>query len=75
MRDATFVGRILSQATRAELREVVAIHHCMFEKLLSGDGELSLAVAELFAETGRTYIRLSAEINKQSVRCGIGKIK
>jgi hypothetical protein len=47
------------------MKQVVAIHQAMFEKLLFDEGEaLGLELAELFHDAGRTYLQISKRINE-----------
>jgi hypothetical protein len=44
---------------------VVAIHQAMFEKLLFDErATVSLELAELFQDAGRTYLQISERINE-----------
>jgi hypothetical protein len=47
------------------MKQVVAIHQAMFEKLLFDENEaVSLELAELFYDAGRTYLQISERINE-----------
>jgi hypothetical protein len=47
------------------MKQVVAIHQAMFEKLLFDDGAaVSLDLAELFRDAGTTYLQISERINQ-----------
>jgi hypothetical protein len=47
------------------MKQVVAIHQAMFEKLLfDEDAIVSLDLAELFDDAGRTYLQISERINE-----------
>ena len=47
------------------MKQVVAIHQAMFEKLLfEEDAAMSLELAELFRDAGRTYLQISERINQ-----------
>jgi hypothetical protein len=47
------------------MKQVVAIHQAMFEKLLfDEDAAVSLDLAELFHAAGRTYLQISERINE-----------
>jgi hypothetical protein len=47
------------------LKQVVTIHQAMFEKLLfDEDAAVSLELAELFQDAGRTYLQISERINE-----------
>ena len=47
------------------LKQVVTIHQAMFEKLLfDEDAAVSLELAELFQDAGRTYLQISERINQ-----------
>jgi hypothetical protein len=51
--------------SRTYLKQVVAIHQAMFEKLLfDDDAAVSLDLAELFQDAGRTYLQISERINE-----------
>jgi hypothetical protein len=50
--------------SRTYLKQVVAIHQAMFERLLfAEDATVSLDLAELFQDAGRTYLQISERIN------------
>jgi hypothetical protein len=47
------------------MKQVVAIHQAMFEKLLfDEDTAASLDLAELFHDAGSTYLQISERINE-----------
>ena len=51
--------------SRTYLKQVVAIHQAMFEKLLfAEDAAVSLNLAELFHDAGTTYLQISERINE-----------
>ena len=51
--------------SRTYMKQVVTIHQAMFEKLLSDeDAAVSLDLAELFRDAGRTYLQISQRINE-----------
>lgn len=51
--------------SRTYMKQVVAIHQAMFEKLLfDEDTAVSLDLAELFQDAGRTYLQISERINE-----------
>jgi hypothetical protein len=51
--------------SRTYIKQVVAIHQAMFEKLLfDEDAAMSLDLAELFHDAGRTYLQISERINE-----------
>jgi hypothetical protein len=51
--------------SRTYLKQVVAIHQAMFEKLLFDDGAaVSPDLADLFQDAGRTYLQISERINE-----------
>jgi hypothetical protein len=51
--------------SRTYMKQVVAIHQAMFEKLLfDEDAAVSLHLAELFRDAGRTYLQISERINE-----------
>ena len=51
--------------SRIYLKQVVAIHQAMFDRLLfAEDAAVSLELAELFHDAGRTYLQISERINE-----------
>ena len=51
--------------SRIYLKQVVAIHQAMFERLLfAEDAAVSLELAELFRDAGKTYLQISERINE-----------
>jgi hypothetical protein len=51
--------------SRTYIKQVVTIHQAMFEKLLfDQDAAVSLELAELFQDAGRTYLQISERITK-----------
>jgi hypothetical protein len=51
--------------SRTYMKQVVAIHQAMFEKLLFDEAAaVSLDLAELFRDAGRTYLQISERINE-----------
>ncbi len=51
--------------SRTYLKQVVAIHQAMFEKLLfEQDAAVNLDLAELFHDAGKTYLQISERINE-----------
>ena len=51
--------------SRTYMKQVVAIHQAMFEKLLfDEDAAASLDLAELFHDAGSTYLQISERINE-----------
>jgi hypothetical protein len=51
---------------RSHLKQVVAIHQAMFEKLLfEEDSAVGLELAELFHDAGKTYLRISQQITEK----------
>jgi hypothetical protein len=51
--------------SRTYLKQVVAIHQAMFERLLfAEDGAVSLDLAELFHDAGKTYLQISERISE-----------
>jgi len=49
---------------RSRLKEVVSIHRVMFEKLLfDEDSDLGPELAELFEDTGKTYLQIAEQIS------------
>ena len=51
--------------SRTYMKQVVAIHQAMFEKLLfDQDAAVSLDLAELFHDAGKTYLQISQRINE-----------
>jgi hypothetical protein len=54
--------------SRTYMKQVVAIHQAMFEKLLFAEGAaVSLDLAELFYDAGKTYLQISERINETCV--------
>lgn len=52
--------------SRNYMKQVVAIHQAMFEKLLFDEGAaVSLDLAELFRDAGRTYLKIAERINEK----------
>jgi hypothetical protein len=52
--------------SRTYMKQVVAIHQAMFEKLLfDEDAAVSLDLAELFRDAGKTYLQISERINER----------
>ena len=50
---------------RLHLRQVVAIHQMMFQKLLfEEDSAMGQDIAELFQDVGRTYLQISERISE-----------
>lgn len=50
---------------RSHLREVVSLHQVMFQKLLfDHDSEVGEDLATLFGDVGKTYLRISEQINE-----------
>jgi hypothetical protein len=50
---------------RLHLRQVVAIHQMMFQKLLfEEDSAIGQDIAELFQDVGRTYLQISERISE-----------
>jgi hypothetical protein len=51
--------------SRIYLKQVVAIHQAMFERLLfAEDAVVSLELAELFRDASKTYLQISERINE-----------
>ena len=51
--------------SRIYLKQVVAIHQAMFERLLfAEDAAVSLELAELFHDAGKTYLQIAERINE-----------
>jgi hypothetical protein len=51
--------------SRIYLKQVVAIHQVMFERLLfAEDAAISLDLAELFHDAGKTYLQIAERINE-----------
>jgi hypothetical protein len=51
--------------SRTYMKQVVAIHQAMFEKLLfAEDAAMSLDLAELFHDAGKTYLQIAERINE-----------
>jgi hypothetical protein len=51
--------------SRTYLKQVVAIHQAMFEKLLfDDDAAIGQDLAELFQDAGRTYLQIAERISE-----------
>lgn len=51
--------------SRTYMKQVVAIHQAMFEKLLfDEDAAVSLDLADLFHDAAKTYLQISERINE-----------
>jgi len=51
--------------SRTYMKQVVMIHQAMFEKLLfAEDATISLDLADLFHDAGRTYLKIAERINE-----------
>jgi hypothetical protein len=51
--------------SRTYMKQVVTIHQAMFEKLLfDEDAPVSLDLAELFRDAGKTYLQISERISE-----------
>ncbi|HTT49079.1 MAG TPA: hypothetical protein VMG39_13895 [Pseudolabrys sp.] len=50
---------------RSYLKQVVTLHHAMFEKLLFSGKGIPLELAELFEDAGNTYLDISEQISKR----------
>ena len=51
--------------SRTYMKQVVAIHQAMFERLLfAEDAAASLELAELFHDAGKTYLQIAERINE-----------
>jgi len=51
--------------SRTYLKQVVAIHQAMFERLLfDEDAAVSPDLADLFHDAGRTYLQIAERINE-----------
>ena len=49
---------------RSHLKQVVSIHRVMFEKLLfEEDSDVGPELAELFEDTGKTYLQIAERIS------------
>jgi hypothetical protein len=46
------------------LRQVVAIHHAMFDKLLFDQVPSARELAELFEDAGNTYLQIAEQLNE-----------
>jgi hypothetical protein len=54
---------------RLHLRQVVAIHQAMFQRLLfEEDSAMGPDLAELFQDVGKTYLQISEQINETCLR-------
>jgi hypothetical protein len=64
--DETFEAGILVDFYRSQLKQVVSIHRVMFEKLLfEDDSAVSLELAELFEDAGKTYLKIAERISER----------
>ena len=51
--------------SRTYMKQVVAIHQAMFEKLLFAENAaMSVDLAELFHDAGKTYLQIAERINE-----------
>jgi len=51
---------------RIHLKQVVAIHQAMFQKLLFEENSaVGVELAELFQDVGRTYLQISEQISER----------
>ena len=51
--------------SRTYLKQVVAIHQTMFERLLfAEDATVNIDLAELFHDAGKTYLQIAERINE-----------
>jgi hypothetical protein len=50
---------------RSYLKQVVTIHHAMFEKLLFQSDGVPLELAELFEDAGNVYLDISEQISRR----------
>jgi hypothetical protein len=58
-------GSIAVDFSRTYMKQVVAIHQAMFEKLLFDENAVvSPELAELFQDAGRTYLQISERISE-----------
>jgi hypothetical protein len=56
---------VLVDFRRSYLRQVVSIHQAMFQKLLfEEDSAAGMALAELFQDVGKTYLRISEQLSE-----------
>lgn len=55
---------------RSYLKQVVTIHHAMFNKLLFQSEGIPLELAELFEDAGNVYLDISDEISRRYERLG-----
>lgn len=54
---------------RSHLRQVVTIHQAMFQRLLFDENAATeTALAELFQDVGKTYLRISEQISESCSR-------
>jgi hypothetical protein len=62
--DPTVETGVLVDFFRSQLKDVVSIHRVMFEKLLfEEDRDVGPELAELFEDTGKTYLRIAELIS------------
>ena len=63
---AKFEASILVDFYRSHLRQVVTIHQAMFQKLLfEEDSAAGPELAELFQDTGKTYLQIAKRISER----------
>ena len=63
--DLTYGASITVDFYRSHLKQVVAIHRAMFQKLLfEEDAAVSIELAELFQDVGRTYLQIAERISE-----------
>jgi len=63
-----FENGMIVEFLRSYLKQVVTIHHAMFEKLLFAGEGVPLELAELFEDAGNTYIDISEKISQEHQR-------
>jgi hypothetical protein len=66
-RICTFEASTIVDFYRSHLKQVVAIHQAMFQKLLfEEDAAVGAELAELFEDVGKTYLEISERISERS---------
>jgi hypothetical protein len=61
-----FVNELAADAIRAYVKQIVRIHHLMFEKLLCENDDMTLELAELLEDAGETYLQIAKRITERN---------
>lgn len=59
------------QSLQAHLKQVVVLHHAMFEKLLFQERGVPPELAQVFDDAGRTYLQIAREIERHYAPSGL----